>query len=239
MLDTTKAIVLSKIKYKDYDLIVTCFTKQFGIKSYLIKGVLKSKKGKFKAAHFQPLSLLSIEAEHKTNRTLHYLKDIEVKHLYTSLHSNVVKSSIVMFIAEVLTKVLIEEEQNEALYNFIETALIWFDETENYTNFHLTFLIELTKYLGFYPKIDDNDKPYFNLESGNFEITKNGNFSIFGKQLIILKELLGTKFDENIKLDISLNEKREIITMILLYFKLHLENFKTPKSLTVLNQVYQ
>ena len=76
---STKAIVVSKLRYKDYDLIVKCYTEQFGVKSYLIKNALKTRRGKFKPAYFQPLTIIDIEAEHKDNRSLHYLKDIKSK----------------------------------------------------------------------------------------------------------------------------------------------------------------
>lgn len=238
MLDSSRAIVLSKIRYKDHDLIVKCFTKNFGVKTYLLKGVLKSRKGKFKVAYFQPLSILNIEAEHKINRTLHYLKDIKLQHHYKTLHTNVIKSSVIMFLSELLSSILIGEEENESLYNFIETALVWFDENKIYTNFHLSFLIELTKYLGFYPEAQNTEKQFFNLEDGRFEDKETGRYCVFGKQLTHLKYLLGIKFDTSKVLKINPNEKRELLNMILLYFKLHLDGFKTPKSLAILNQVY-
>ena len=75
MVVSTKAIVISKIKYNDSDLIVKCYTASSGVKSYMIKNALKSKKGKIRPAYFQLLSLLEIEADHKETRSLHYLKE--------------------------------------------------------------------------------------------------------------------------------------------------------------------
>ncbi|MCO4823097.1 MAG: recombination protein O N-terminal domain-containing protein, partial [Flavobacteriaceae bacterium] len=97
MLVSTKAIVLSKIRYKDNDLIVKCYTQHFGVKSYLLKNILKSKKGKLKMAYFQPLTLLDIEATHNTNRTLHYIKEVKLYNHYISIHTNILKSSISLF----------------------------------------------------------------------------------------------------------------------------------------------
>ena len=53
MVVSTKAIVISKIKYNDNDLIVKCYSASCGVKSYVIKNALKSKKGKLKPAYFQ------------------------------------------------------------------------------------------------------------------------------------------------------------------------------------------
>ena len=143
-----------------------------------------------------------------------------------------------MFLSEVLTYILKEEEENPSLYNFLEASLIWFDENETDANFHLKFLVELTKYLGFHPDYSIKDAACFNLEEGRFQLKKTNKFCISGDNFTILKQLLGIKFDVDNSLDINANQKRDFLDMILLYFKLHLDGFKTPKSLSVLNQVF-
>ena len=93
MVTSSKAIVISKIKYNDNDLIVKCYTAALGVKSYLIKNALKSKKGKLKPAYFQLLTLIEIEAEHKDNRSLHFFKEVRLYKPYETLHTNVYKST--------------------------------------------------------------------------------------------------------------------------------------------------
>ena len=95
---STKALVVSKLRYKESDLIVKCYTAKFGIKSYLIKNALKSRKGKFKPAYFQPLTMVHIEAEHKQNRLLHFLKDVKIHNKFESIHTNIIKSTMAMFL---------------------------------------------------------------------------------------------------------------------------------------------
>ena len=108
MVVSTKALVLSKIKYKDNDLIVKCYTASSGVKSYVIKNALKSKKGKLKPAYFQLLTLLEIEADHKDNRNLHYFKEVRLYKPYETLHTSIFKSTVIMFLAEILSMVLNE-----------------------------------------------------------------------------------------------------------------------------------
>lgn len=238
MLITTKAIVLSKLKFKDYDLIVNCYTQEKGIVSFIVKGVLKSKKGKFKTAYFQPLNILETVVDLKDNRGLQYFKEVKVGYNFKSVYTNIFKSTITMFLSEVLSNALKEEEQNEALYSFLETSLVFFDTSEPNSNFHLMFLLELSKYLGFYPDVAANHLPYFDLESGSFQQTKTSNNYISGENLTIFKQLLGTKFDDSVLLKINTSQKRELLNMIISYFKLHLDGFKHPKSVAVLNQVF-
>ena len=129
MVVSTKAIVISKVKFNDNDLIVKCYTASSGVKSYVIKNALKSKKGKLKPAYFQLLTLLDIEAEHKDNRSLHYFKEVRLHKLYESLHTNIFKSTVLLFLAEILSMILNEEEANPSLFEYLETTLLWFDIT--------------------------------------------------------------------------------------------------------------
>ena len=238
MLITTKAIVLSKLRYKDNDLIVKCYTQERGVVSFLLRGVLKSKKGGSKVAYFQLLSQLQIVFTHKNTRTLQSIKETKLHVIYSSLHSHILKSSIVMFLSEVLSNTLQEEEENESLYSYLEHTFLWLDSQSEYSNFHLLFLLKLTKYLGFYPDISDMDGSYFNLQEGRFENTSSSKYAVSGENLMLLKKLLGTTFDALPSIKINAKQRQLFLSMILLYFELHLGRFKPPKSLQVFNQVF-
>ena len=237
MLISTKAIVISKIKYGDHDLIVKCYTEELGVVSYMLKGILKSKRGN-KTAYFQLLSLLQIETIHKENRSLQNIKEVRLNRIYLSLHTDVLKSAIVMFLAEILTNTLIEEEKNKALFNYIETTFLWLDEHDNFSNFHLLFLLNLTRFLGFYPDTTQIDLNYFNLAEGKFETSETHNYTISGQNLILLKRLLGINFDELHTIKLNSKQRQSFLKTMLLYFDLHLSGFKEPRSLQLFNQVF-
>ena len=238
MLVSTKAIVISKLKYRDNDLIIKCYTEQFGVQSYLLRGVLKSKKGKLRTAYFQLLSQLEIIVNFRENRSLQSINDVKPLFFYQSIHTNVAKSAIVMFLAEVLSSILKEEEKNQTLFTYIETTLLWLDTNDDFSNFHLLFLLNLTKHLGFYPDLEHSELEYFNLEDGRFQSQKSNNNCIYGEKLKSFKLLLGIHFDALNTININSKKRQEFLNMILLYFELHLGSLKRPKSLQVLNQVF-
>lgn len=238
MLITTNAIVLSKLKYKDNDLIVKCYTQQLGVISFLLRGVLKSNKSNTKVAYFQPLSQLQLSIVYKQNRSLQSVSDTRMNHVYNSLHTNILKSAIVMFLSEVLSSTLKEEEPNEILFSYLETTLLWLDAQTEFSNFHLLFLLNLTKYLGFYPDTNDIEFPYFNLKEGKFELKQLGDYTISNENLNLLKQLLVTKFEHLQELKINSKQRQSFLNMMLLYFEMHLGSFKPPKSLQILNQVF-
>ncbi|MEM1001199.1 MAG: DNA repair protein RecO [Bacteroidota bacterium] len=238
MLNKGKAIVLSTLKYKESDLIVRCYTDLRGAVSYLQKGVLKSKRGKTKSVYFQPLMLLEIEENFQPSRSLQYLKEVKCYFPYRSLHTNVFKASLSVFIAEILGNVLQEEEPNPQLYRFLEVAFQFLDAQERFSNFHLIFLMELTKYLGFYPSHYSETKAYFNLESGTFENQKSSLYLLEGYQRDLIIRLLNSDFETANDIKLNSQQRSEFLNTILMYFELHLGNFKKPKSLQVFSDVF-
>jgi len=234
---TTKSIVLSALKYGDTSLIVKCFTEKDGVKSYLIRGVLKSKKGKLKPAYFQPLTQLLLTANHNNKGTLNSIKEVQVIHPYESIPVSIVKQTILLFLSEILTSIIREEEENEVLYNYVETGLIWLDTHDSISNFHLLFLLNLSRFLGFYPDIDVN-ATHFNLLEGSNAGSPNHKLSISGEKLYHFKKLLGINFDAIHTISFNKKERQMVLQIIIRYFELHLEGFKEPKSLRVLETVF-
>ncbi|AJR02752.1 DNA repair protein RecO [Siansivirga zeaxanthinifaciens] len=238
MLITTNAIVLSRLKFRDNDLIVKCYTNEKGVVSFILRGVFKNSKSTTKVAYYQLLSQLQLIIDFKESRSLQTVKETKLSIIYSSLHSNVLKGSIVMFLSEVLASSLQEEEQNEQLFSYLETALLWLDAQDDYSNFHLLFLLNLTKYLGFYPDTNDIDYPFFNLKEGRFDMDAYDKYCISGENLTLLKTLLGTTFDALSEIKINSKQRQTFLNTMLLYFELHLGSFKTPKSLSIFNQVF-
>ena len=238
MFQSSSAIVLSKLKYRDNDLIVNCYTRDFGIVRFLLRGVLKSRKGQVKVAYFQLLSQIQIDADFRQNRSLQTLKDVKINVLYSTLHTQVVKSTIVMFLADILAMVLKEEESDVELFEYIEKGLNTLDELTESANFHLVFLLHLTKYLGFSPDTTNSHYNYFNLSTGQFEKESTSIYSITGDNLKFLKLLLGMLFDKLEALKMNSKQRQSFLEMLLLYYELHLGHFKKPKSLAIFSQVF-
>lgn len=235
---TTKAIVLSTLKFGDTSLIVRAFTFSDGLKSYLLKGVLASKKGKLKSAYFQPLTQLEIVANHKNKGTLETIREVRVSYPYQSLHFDISKNAMSLFLAEMLTNSIQEEESNEGLFYYVESALQWLDTNNHITNFHIYFLLDLTKYLGFYPDVTQISKAYFDLLEGEFIDMANLNPNISGENLNYFKRFLGTNFDAIHNVKMKKVDRQQLLQTIVLYFELHLQGFRKPKSLAVLNEVF-
>lgn len=237
MLVNTKAIVLTSIKYGEADLIVKCFTEE-GARTYLLKRILKSKSKKINIAYFQPLTQLKLTAVHNNKGNLNSIREARISNLYKSISVNILKQSIALFLAEVLSYSLNEEEENTNLFTYIETALIWLDSHHNTANFHILFLMGLTKYLGFYPEKNDKKTKFFDLSEGFFTRIKPMNNALSGKNLILFESIIGINFDVNERLELNAKTRSVILEILLKYYELHLPGFKKPKSLDVLKEVF-
>ena len=237
MIETTKAIVINSIKYGDTSLISTCYTEKSGLKTYMLKGVLKAKKAKVKAAYFQPLMQLNLTANHNTKGVLNSIREVEVINFYNSIYTDIKKQSIALFLSEILYFAIKEEEENTALFKYLEASLLWLDAHDAISNFHLLFLLNLTKHLGFYPEVKNIDLPYFNLLEGSFAAVTNSN-SLSGDKITQFKKLLGINFDVIHKVDFSASNRYDVLSILIQYFELHVSGFKKPKSLNVLKSVF-
>ena len=236
MLVKTKAIVISSIKYQEKSLIVKCFTLSDGLKSYFVRDAFSSRKSNQKIAYFQAFSILEIEAVHKNKGTLENFKEIKLAIPFQTIHNSVTKSTIVLFLSEMMHYSIHEEEENEALFTFLETALLWLDAHDEIANFHLIFLLEATKYLGFYPDTTNIDLPYFEMTEGIFT-PFNAISSLSEHETQLFKKLLELKFESDLK-TFHVIERQILLKVLIDYYSFHLEGFRKPKSLDVLKEVF-
>lgn len=232
----TKAIVISAIKFQEKSLIAKCFTLSHGLKTYFVRDAFSTRKSSQKIAYFQPLTILEIEAVHKNKGTLENFKEIKIGTPFQTIHTDIVKSTIVMFVSEILHYSIQEEEKNESLFIFLETALFWLDQHDEITNFHLILMLETTKYLGFYPDVSDADLPFFEMNEGVFTLF-HGLSALTNHETTLFKKLIELKFDNDQKV-FHVIERQLLLKILIDYYSFHLDGFKRPKSLEVLKEIF-
>lgn len=233
----TKAIVLSSLKYGDTSLIIRCYTQDFGLKSFIAKGVF-SKKKRNTSLYF-PLAEIDLSFQPKSNeQQLVFLKSVQTSHYYESLHFHPIKSAIVFFLAEILNLVLKEEADNPELYFYIEHSLKEFDQKkDDFADFHLIFLIQLSHFLGFYPNLE-TDGNLFDLENGFFTNSNSSINMLKADETVLFKKLLELHFSEDSKNTFNQSQRSLLLEILVKYYQIHTNNFKKPKSLQVLHELF-
>ncbi len=234
----TKALVVQAIRYSEADLIVKMFTEELGLVSYMVKGVLKTKKGKLRASFFQLGNFLEIDALHKNKKGLYTLKEVKPLFHFQSIHSNIIKSSLITFLFEIINQILIEEQPDEYLFDFFSRTIKHLDEVNDISLFHIAFLLELTSFQGCYPDDLNSKAPEFDLESGQFTIASKNYNVISGNALINFKTILNTEIKDLDKVKIKKTERKELLDNVLRYYRFHMPGYREPKSLLILEQLF-
>ncbi len=238
---STEGIVLHFIKYGESSVIATIFTRDFGRQSYLVNAA-RSKKSQNKASLLQPLFLVDIVAYRKQSRELHRIKELRSHHVYQNIPFEITKSSMVIFLAEVLYKSINEQESYPEMYDFIKSSLLYFDLMETgSSNFHIWFLFRLTEYLGFLP---DTSRVGF---EGWLDIKKGAvvhfqpshPFYANKEATEYLMKLSTLKIHEISGFEISRKMRDTLISVLTDYYQLHFDDLGEIKSLNVLREVFK
>jgi DNA repair protein RecO (recombination protein O) len=239
---STRGIVFRQTKYSDSSLVVRIFTEESGLGSYIIKGA-RGPKAKIKASLFQPLTLLDMVINRKEKNDLNHIREARVNYPYLNIYLDIRKSSILLFLNELLYKSIQEEAANPELFHFIYDHLLFLDQTpENPACFHLLFAIQLSHYLGFSPQGSYlNTSTVFDLVEGQFtqrEPLPAENF-ITGNTCEWFSTLLATPTDKFYTLPVPAEIRNEMLGKILAYYHLHLPLAGEFKSHIVLHDVLQ
>lgn len=239
MLHKTRGIVFKTTDYSESSVVVQVFTEKFGLQSYLINGV-KKPKAKIRQNMLQPLHLLDMVVYHKPAGNIQRVAEIRQYPVFQSIPYHVVKSSLVLFLNEVLYKVIRQQTADEVLFEFLFHAIEILDRMENgLANFHLYFLLRLTRFLGFYPDRNFSaSADFFDLKHGNYtRKPPNHAFILKQPQTAIWTALLHSNFNmlENIR--IAAADRKIILNKILDYYHLHIEGMGQVKSHIVLEEV--
>jgi len=224
MLYKTGGVALSYIKFKESSIIARIFTESFGMQSYIVNGI-RSKNAKTKIALFQPLTLLDLVVYHNKKKDINRISEIKCSDNFHSIPFNIKKTAIALFLTELLNQALIDQGENEDLFKFIHESIHFFDVLENnFENFHLQFLMRLSRYLGIFP------------ESGVSLLKEIGHVKIHDLQFSSqLDFLLTSNFDQHIRLTSTI--RNNLLKAIIDYYRFHYDSIKDFKSIPVLKEV--
>lgn len=240
MLQTTRGIVFHQIKYSETSIIVKIYTEQFGLQSFLVRGARK-KNAKIKASQLQHLSLVELEVFRKESKDLQIIKELKVIFPFQSIPLDIRKSTILIFLNEVLYKVIKEEEPNPELFEYIQNVIQILDlKTSNFTTIHFLFLVHLTRFLGFFPKNNYSiSNPNFDLKEGQFssDIGPESFISVepYSKYISMMCDTTFKRIDE---MKIPTVHKNNLLEIILNYYKHHIPGIIEFKSHAVLKSVF-
>ena len=240
MLIKTKGIIIRTKKYSESSIIADIYTEAKGMRSYIVSGV-RAKKSKFPPGLLQVTSLTDMVAYHRDDKNLTRIKEIRAAHVYQRLTFETVRRSVGIFMAEIVRKTIRETEENAELFNFLYDNFVLLDKTEHsVANLPLSFLVNLSAFLGFLPGGDFTEEtPFFDLREGNFVPYGFDHSYFLDEELsVVLDKLLHIAPDRVHEVAVSRSQRKLLLGHLLDYFALHIENMPQINSHEILEEVF-
>jgi len=228
MLHKTRGIVLNYIKYRESSVVAKIYTKDFGTQSYIINGI-RSNKSKKGLALLQPLTLLDLVVYHSQRHdAMQRISEYKPSFTFRSIPFNIKKSTMALFITELLSRVLKDEGEQGYVFEFLDQIIRHLDnKSENFENLHLQLTVQLTRFIGF--GIHSRKV----LEQDNILQKVNTSFDEIFDAIILLNSSAIT--DE---LGIGNKLRQDVLSYIISYYCQHVEGFKEMKSMEVLSKIF-
>jgi DNA repair protein RecO (recombination protein O) len=240
MIVNTDAIVLRAVKYGDSKLVVDMFTRQCGRLSFIVS-VPRSGRGRIKKQYFQPLTQLSVACDVRPRLQLQRLGDASMAYAYATLTADSGKLAVAMFVAEFLCHALRDEQQGGPLFDYLADSLQWLDSaTGGYANFHLVFLMRLTRFLGFYPNLEGYAPGRcFDLRSGCFcdSAPVHSDYLAPGEAALV-GLMMRMDYATMHLFRLSRGERNRMVDVIVGYYRIHMASFPELRSLAVLRSLF-
>lgn len=236
----TQGIVLHTIKYGDTSLVAYVLTNTIGRQNYIVQGVRSTKGRGNKAAMLQPMFLLEFEGLTSRHSQMDRMKDVRLLEPLCGIPFDVRKSTISLFMAETLYKLIKEVEANSPLFSFVRDSVLALDQLkEGVSNFHLWFLVQLSAFLGFYPANEYSEGDIFDIVDGSF-VGHRPEHSIFINcpNAALMAALMGCEAENLGSISLPRSQRADFLEEILRYFAYHLDATDKIQSIKILKEVF-
>ena len=234
-----RGVVLGTLKYGEKGVIVHMLTDVYGRQSYMIQGVRPTAKGS-KMALLQPMFAVEFEGLTSSKMDLHRMKALVPGMVLQSTPFDVRKSTMALFMAEVLYRLVKESEPGSELFDFVWASVAALDALEEgIANFHLWFLANLSRPLGFSPDNEYSDGAWLDIRDGHF--TPHAlipSAALTPENARILHDML--ECDVRYLAEIGLNrvERASFLEAMLKYYSFHLDSINAVESLRIMREVF-
>ena len=240
MQEKLEGIVINVIKYNDKHNIAHIYTDKLGMLAFLVRqGTTHA--SRMRNAMFMPLSLIGFEARLQPGRELGTLHDVRRTAVLMSIYSDPMKNAVAMFVSELLSHTIQEQEQNMVLYSYIKSCILRLEESRaSIANFHICFLYQLGQFIGIQPDIDSYHEGYwFNMSEGVYTQHPHAGANMLPpSQAQVLPLLSRMTFDNMHHFKFTREQRNEMLEIILGYYRLHHSTLGTLRSPEVLKQLF-
>ena len=235
-----RGVVLNTLKYGDNAVIVQILTDTLGRQSYLVQGVGSGKSRGSKLALLQPLFALQFEGLISDKSDLHRMKDVQSGFVLQSIPYDIRKSTIALFMAEILYRLVNESESNSNLFDFIWGSIEALDAIEEgVANFHLWFMANISRFLGFSPGNEYAEDSFFDMREGLYTPQRPPHDKFLNTEYArLLNDLIECDVQYLGEIGLNRNQRVDMLSGLVEYYKVHLESIRRVQSIHILQEVF-
>lgn len=234
-----RGVVLHTLKYNERQLIIHMLTRDHGRMSYITS---LSRGQNLKTASrniFQPLSVLEFEAN-STHGSMHRLAQCEPSPMMQNLSFDVAKSSIALFISELLYRLVREPLDDQNLYGFVERSIIDLDNMEKgVANFHLWFLVHFAFFMGYSFPEKYHSGQWLDIKSGEHTSWQPMHtLRIAPEYAEILHRLNMVALTDVNSIALSRVERVPLLHALVDYYSYHCDTMNNVKSIGIMSELF-
>lgn len=239
---STPALVLHTTEYSETSVIAKIFTRQLGVRSYIIKGVRKGG-GKTKQNLLQPLSHLDMVVYNNPKAQINYVKEMG-RHIGEQPEHRLPASDLAVhnalrfFMTEVLYKTLREEEPMPELFDYVADSSAFNDKEARLSQHPIRFLLKVSRHLGIEPLDNYSSRePLFDMLAGRYQYA--GEHTLEASTSLLLHHYLQAEHNGTPCPLATLAQRTELVNRLLEYYQMHLTEFRNFKSYEILHTILQ
>jgi DNA repair protein RecO (recombination protein O) len=241
MLQTIQGLILRTVKYAESSVICDVYTREHGLRTYIMSGV-RQQKSKIGPALVRPMGWVEMVVYHRDDRDINRVKEIKPAYIYRQIPFDLIRGSLGLFMTELTQKSIKETGVNLPLYEFLLLSFGLLDEFDGrLSNFHLSFMVKLTQYLGFMPEsadyLEDEEEVFFDFQEGDFVPEKPAHiycFSAYHSRLLL--QFLEKPITESGDIRITGEVRHRLIEDLIRFYQFNIEHLQIH-SHEVLHQV--
>lgn len=222
MTDKTIGILISKKNYSESSLVISFYTEESGLISFIFKGAKKKK------IPLYYLGIYEIVYFRRPESNLGIINSINPAIALEDIYVKPQKLILSFFLVDVLKETLKVEQQDKQLFDFIKIQILELEVQEDLIFFPIKFLSSLIQNLGFSPIFEDENPKGFDLKNG--KLTKEASDFDYATVRVI------HAIFANIPINLDRISGQKALSVLIDYCKLHLPNFNVDKSLKVIRE---
>ena len=215
-MNSSEFILLHTTGFGENSVILHTLSKEYGRKGFFVKNISRRPVSPM----FFPLAILEADIYENDRSRLFNVRNIALRHPLAGIRNDLKKSAISIFISEVLYRVVKEGLTDRPLYDMCEKNILLLDAMEeDFSNFHLYFLLEFIMALGFSPEPHDL-APFM------------------GERMSLVSDFIGKPFSEAMLVHMTGEIRNEIAEKLLKYIEFHTESAVNVNSLKILHELF-